>query len=293
MKRYIGYILSLSILLLGAVGAILRSIELVRYIEPSTNLYHASGLMAWALPLVSAAAIAVSVVVGKKTSRGQTGSFCEVFATHGQVPHLILIGSAVLLIVAGIFKTISVVASLFDAIAVLPYMGKVNVRTLLRLLSVAQLVYGILTIVAGISMIGLASARRRCRETDTTRFLATIPIFWACFLLILTFMEHPVEPVFHIFAYDLLGAAAIVLSVHYTSAFLFGKVRIFKNIVFSLLSLYFIMVTVGGRAIAFLTTHQFRFLMEVPFRMVAFVAMFGYILINAMCVLAKTNDIKE
>ena len=67
-------------LLLGAVGAILRSIELVRYIEPSTNLYHASGLMAWALPLVSAAAIAVSVVVGKKTSRGQTGSFCEVFA---------------------------------------------------------------------------------------------------------------------------------------------------------------------------------------------------------------------
>jgi len=87
-----------------------------------------------------------------------------------------------------------------------------------------------------------------------------------------------------VFAYDLLASASIVLAVYNVSAFLFQKGNLLKTVTASLLALFFFAVTAGGRAAAFLMSGDLRFLTEVPFRMVVFIAMFIYIIINLVSI---------
>jgi len=290
VKRFFkSFDIILYVLVFGVIGALLRAVELAIYIDPITNLYEAPGLFAFALPGVTVLAAALCVWYGLKYRDKQGAGFTKTYGVDHKFTKYLLLASAVMLILAGAFKMISVAMAFADTLSYFHMVGMPDLVTMVRELSIAQLVYGLITCITGFIFLSLTKTRSRKQQTESTRFLATIPIFWACFMVIFTFMEHPVEPVIQIFAYDLLGAAAIVLAVYNTAAILFGKAKLFKPVVSSLLSLYLIAVTVGGRALAFVLTGRFHFLTDSPFRMVVFAAMFLYSIVN-VCSIIKSEQ---
>ena len=256
-------ILPVGVFLLGIVGAILRSVELTTLIDPTTNLYSGTGLFTIALPVLSLVAAILAVLCGYRFVKEKIDSYQSVFTVRNTAAFLCLICSACILTIAGVGKIFSVTYN--------P--------------SIAQLLYGIITVLAGLSLIHLARCRKSGDTNEYTRFVSTIPVFWACFLVILTFMEHPVEPVLQIFAYDLLASCAIVLAVYYSCAFLFQKLHLSMPIISSLLAIYFILVSFGGRVLAVITTRQLSYMLDAPFRMLVFVAMLLYISVNLSVIL--------
>ena len=144
-------------------------------------------------------------------------------------------------------------------------------------LNLFGVLYSILTFAAAGSLFAVARARRRGRAGEMIPFLALVPVFWACFLLITTFTEHPVEPVIPIFAYDLLASCFILLALYLQAASMFGKKALATARFASLGGMYFISVVCLGRAFAVIAGKTY-YLRDAPFRMTVFGAIFLYLL---------------
>lgn len=133
--------------------------------------------------------------------------------------------------------------------------------------SIYRLLLGIFTVVCGVCVIVLASTRKKRRVLDSAPMAAVTTVFWACFMLIATFMEHPVEPILQLFAYDLLAMCAAALSVYCQAASVFGKNRRRLCVFSSLSAVTLLTVSVFGRLTASVFSGEAWYFTEVLFRM--------------------------
>ncbi len=256
------------VLAFGIIGAFMRGYELAFWLDPVTNIFESGGFGGYILPIISIAFAIISILIGKCYSTPVT--YSAIFSKKSMLHSALYLICAITLTALGIFK----------------------IATVLNSFSATQLIYGILTVICGISLILLMRPSLMKFDGDAIKFILTIHVFWSCFMLILTFMEHPVEPVINVFAYDLIGAILIVLSIYSVTNLIFGEKKLSLLISTSLLAIYFVFVTVGGRITAVVLSGDMRFLSDEPYRLAVFVAIFFYIISNAVCAL-KCNRSKE
>ena len=138
-------------------------------------------------------------------------------------------------------------------------------------------------------LLALAKARLDGKVPDYTRFISSLSVFWGCFLLVITYMEHPVEPVIRVFAYDILASSFIVLALFYMVAPLFRTPRRSAALFFTLGAVYLILLTIVGRAVAFAMSGYLRNLVDAPFRMIVFACMGVLLLQNAAGLLGRED----
>ena len=92
-----------------------------------------------------------------------------------------------------------------SAVIILIYAGCIF-KTLIDGFSAINLILALFSVYCSISLFALAKYKMKERESTTYCVMAAVPVFWACFMLILTFREKISDPiiwdyVFHIFAY--------------------------------------------------------------------------------------------
>ncbi len=254
----------------GILGAFLRGYELAFCLDSTTNIFEYGSFNGYILPLLSLVTVSLSIFCGLFYRNEKETTYAEVFGEKPFFASLLYLISSIMLIILGIYKIINVINDI----------------------SVTELVYGLLTLICGISLLFMIKFRKLNVDGDVLKFISTIQVFWSCFMLIFTFMEHPVEPVIQVFAYDLIGAITIVLVIYSTVFLVFGAKKLTRLISSSLLSIYFILITVGGRIVAVCLSDDIRLATDEPFRMFVFVAMFFYVISNTVCMLKK-HDSKE
>ena len=250
-----------AVLAVGILGACVRGWELAYAFNPETGLYDA-GAAAFVLPLISVLAALLSILAAA-AHRSSAESFLSAFPIRSRASLAIIAIAGLVMVASGVLKIFGFVQSA----------------------SFTALLFGILTVACGISLLVLSKARFRGEADELVSFVSTIPIYWACFMLILTFMEHPVEPVIQTFAYDLLASCAILLAIYYASAMLYGKHAVGLCLMSTLAALYFSLVAAGGRIVYFIISRETYYLMDAPFRMAVFSACFLYLLFNASSLL--------
>lgn len=253
------------VVFLGICAGVLRGIEVSAHFDWNTALYEPFAT-AWVLPVyaaLSAALIGAVSLAGK----GRLTDFCASYPIGGKNGLFLAALASLGLCAAGLWK-------LFEAM------------TALR---AANIVFGLLTVLAGAVLLALAKARLDGKVPDYTRFISSLSVFWGCFLLVITYMEHPVEPVIRVFAYDILASSFIVLALFYMVAPLFRTPRRSAALFFTLGAVYLILLTIVGRVVAFAMSGDLRNLVDAPFRMIVFACMGVLLLQNAAGLLGRED----
>lgn len=80
----------------------------------------------------------------------------------------------------------------------------------------------ILSILTGGCFIGIAAALRRKTITESTAALTIVPMFWACFDLIITFKDNGASPFVGLYGFELLAAILLTYAFYSLAGFLYS-----------------------------------------------------------------------
>ncbi len=156
--------------------------------------------------------------------------------------------------------------------------GAVLLRSFLLDHSIYNMLLGIYTLLAGVCVIRLASLRAKESALSAAKSPGIVILFWICFVLLYTFMEHPVEPILQVFAYDLLAICAAALSLYCHTGRIFEKYRGRLGALASLLAVMLLTVAAFGRLSAFVLSGSISYVTNIAFRfpvMLALILMCG------------------
>jgi len=185
-------------------------------------------------------------------------------------------------------------AGILIAALVLVAAGSMQVVQYAQTQVFSELIYGLLTVFAGVSLALMGAVFAGRPESELFGVLASVPVFWGCFLLILTFLEHPAEPVIPVFACDLLACCACVITLYAISAAIIKRKRSNLAIFGSFSATALILMALGGRVLYVLRTKDLSWVMDAPFRLAAFTAMLLYFLVIQHNILKNLeNDHEE
>ncbi len=234
------------VLVLGVCAGILRGIEVSAHFDWDTALYEPFAASC-VVPLYTALMLGLIAVLSLPC-RDRLAGFAESFPIRSMAGLYTAAGASLAITAMGLWKVFSSMQEL----------------------RAVQILYGVLTAVGGAVLTALAKARHDGRVPQTTRFLSSFVIFWGCILLIVTYMEHPVEPVIRNFVYDILASAMIVMALLSMVSTIFGEVRRGHALFFHLGSVFLILMTIVGRLTAFLLSGDARNITDAPLRMLLF-----------------------
>ena len=201
--------LPLLAMLGGAVGAVLRALQLVTSFEWNTGLYiegslHGKLLIGW---LVLAAA-----VVALASSMGEHhASFEEVFAGTGTLYKVLVAFSGLLMSACGmLWLVIKLQVSAKPEVAEPWAMG-------------LEIPFGLFCIVAGMSIVGLGAVLSRGSVNSRQALLLLPPVFWAAFHLLVAYRQYCVSANLAVFTPDIFASIACVMAFYHFSRMLYGK----------------------------------------------------------------------
>ncbi len=104
---------------------------------------------------------------------------------------------------------------------------------------ITSLIFGILTLLCSVSQLFLGIKHLEIRDNTVYNIFAAIPVFWACYALILIFRERISDPIISDYIYLLLAFVGILLFVYAQCGYVFGKSRQRIAIVSGALAVFF------------------------------------------------------
>ena len=253
----------LFLLIPGLCAGILRGTEMAYFFDWSTAMF-GTYKAEMVLPLTVFATLLIlgllSVVFDKKLK-----SYCMAWRTP-------TVGG----LAAGLLSAVLLMVS-----------GWVRVYSSLKTERLSYVLFGIITIIAGIVFLFLSIARYRGTMPKAMRLFSSLPVFWSCFLLVLTYMEHPVEPVLRVFCYDIFAACFITLAVFYEIAPIFEEKSRRTALFFTVSAVYMVVMTLTGRVFGWVFSGDVRNLTDSPIRMLMFLAVGIRLVQNALCLMNR------
>ena len=253
------------VVLAGTAGGVLRGMELTGCYDDVTGLY-TSGPVTYVLLGFSAVIVLLCLLLAL-LKRSDARPYTELYAC-GVPGAMLCMLSGLVMLAAGVMR-----------VPVFVQEGKYS-----------NLLFGILTILCGISLIALAAARKQHRMPEMTGFGAVVTVFWGCFMLVLVFMEHPVEPVELLYLYDLLAMCFALLSIYGAAGQIFSRSCMRLTLFSSLSAVFLLLVSGFGRFMTFLVTGSTHYITQVAFRMVVYLALLLYCLSNAASLLINAGE---
>lgn len=222
------------VLAAGVAGAFLRGSNLATGYEVGTGL-PISGNIYWTVLLVLSVIVAfVTFFLSRQYNRYKGQTFECTFRCASPVYKMISVAAAGVMIACGGYGLYRTVLG-WD----MP-----SAQNMLPALPMAAL--WILTILAGVSIVGVTSAQSRIEISEGNAVYSIIPLFWACFDLFVTYRDNGANPVVSMYAYELLAAIAIMYAFYGLAGFLYSTGNPARFVLFASLAVYLVMVSVGG-----------------------------------------------
>ncbi len=194
----------------GLVGAVLRAKQLAESFEPGTGLYMPGTL--WGRLLVFwlvllAAAFALAARQGQHHA-----SFEALFAGTGDLYKALVAFSGMLLAAGGALWMVTEFPAMQSAQA---ESG--------QWIMVLEIPFGVLSVAAGLSLIGLGAALTRGTLTAAHAFLTLPPLFWAAFHLLVSYRQYCVSANLALFTLEIFASIACVMGYYHLARMLYGK----------------------------------------------------------------------
>ncbi|NLG53197.1 MAG: hypothetical protein GX541_04400 [Clostridiales bacterium] len=200
MKRL--WVFGILPLVLGAVGAYLRAYEMVFVIDEAVELPQNSGIVTNTLGGLSLALAVFFLAYALKARKRPA----EPEAAHKScecVPTAAVLSSAILF-TYGAYKLYICTAEF----------------------EISMLIFGFLTIYGAASILIIGLMQLENRDNALYAVFASVPVFWACYSLILLFRERISDPIILDYIYVLFAYISILLFTYTLTGFVFGKDRI-------------------------------------------------------------------
>ncbi len=178
--------------------------------------------------------VAYAVFCASKFPAYEEIHFRGAFKTKSDAYKMLSVTVAFVMIGVGFFE---LVMSLIQSTSMPVIMGQ---STLLRVLPMLpKLILSLLSILSGGAIIIILLVQLQYKPSDSVAFLSTMPMFWACFGLVLTYNENGANPIVSEFAFDIFAYIATMCALYCFVGFYFGKYDMQKFVFTSLLSVLF------------------------------------------------------
>ncbi len=133
------------------------------------------------------------------------------------------------------------IASFVSAACILAYAGTLIV-SLAGSFSVLTLVLVLLSVYACVSFIALGRHRLAEREDTAYCIFSAVPVFWVCFMLIVTFREKIADPIISNYVFLILAYISILVFGYSTCAHVLGKKRKHIAVFSCFVGIFFILI---------------------------------------------------
>lgn len=229
---------------LGGVGFGLRKWELATAFEPETGLVTPGMPSTAALIFLSVVAAVLFLFFAWGKHSMFSGGYDEAFAAKDNRLYMgSVVLAAFLLLGAAVLKGMSL-STLFRTAADRAAMGAGGNPVLALFL---PLLVAVLCVVSAVCIL---SAGRKCYRGEPIgrySFLPLAPAYLCCLWLIAAYQGRAADPVVQDYIYELLAIICALLSFYYVASFSFEKPKTRRAIFFSLLAVYFGLVTLADR----------------------------------------------
>lgn len=233
MKK--NFLLPLVSLAAGAAAAVLRGLQLSTGYEPVTGLPIAGNLYWFALIGLCAVFLIAAFYLSRSYLPYEGRSFEHMFHCKARSYKLIGVLACAVLLLSGATGFLTTLFSM---------------DTNIILQSIPMLALWMLAAVSGAALIGLMMAQSRIHINESSALCTIIPMFWACFDLIITFRDNGASPVLSMYAFDLLAAMSMMYAFYTMASFLYSTGHAARFSFFSSISCFLTIMTVGGYLVA-------------------------------------------
>ncbi|WP_143436136.1 hypothetical protein [Intestinibacillus massiliensis] len=268
----------------GVLGAVLRGLNLHTGYEEGTCL-PIPGNLPQILLIALSVVVAIGMLAWSRAFAPQRGvSFERTFGCRTT-------GYKMLAAVTGLAMGVAGAAGLFTLVTGGIQSGfSSEGKQLLDFIPLVPL--WLLAILTMVSFIMTASAQSRGSINEGGAFFTIIPMFWACFDLIITFKDNGASPFVSLYAFELFAAIALVFAFYAIAGFLYSTSNPARFVFTAAVGVFFSFTCVGGYLVCWLLGGSpVELGAEAMLRYVCFAAASVYLLANL--VIATRSLVKE
>lgn len=239
-KRFIPF----AAIAAGVVGAVLRGLNLHAGYEASSLLPIPGNRPQQFLIALSIVAVLGMFIWSRAFRAARGASFEDAFLCPHTGYKMLAVLCGGVIGVSGIVGLVSIVMDGLPSSDALP-VGQ-------RLIDLLPLVpLWILAVLTMVSFIVTASAQSKTM-TERRAIFTIIPMFWACFDLIITFKDNSASPFVSLYVFELFAAIALVFAFYTMAGFLYSTSNPARFVFTSAISIFFCFTCVGGYLVCWL-----------------------------------------
>ena len=227
----------------GIVGLLLRRWELATAFEADTGLVTPNMPSTWALILWSAVLAVVFILLCRGKHRPFAGGYDAAFAAKGNTVYVTaMVLSAFLLLASAVLNYMGIPAAYQEAVAA-ARAGNAQGTPLFNVLPRAIL--GLLSAISFFCVLSTGKNNYRGEGKGKFSFPLLAPAYMGCIWLIAAYQVRAGDPVRQDYIYELFAIIASLLGLYFTAGFSFERAKVFRSALFSLLGVYFSLVTLA------------------------------------------------
>lgn len=227
----------------GIVGLLLRRWELATAFEADTGLVTPNMPSTWALILWSAVLAVVFILLCRGKHRPFKGGYDAAFAAKGNTVYVTaMVLSGFLLLASAVLNYMGIPAAYEEAVAA-ARAGNAQGTPLFNVLPRAIL--GLLSAISFFCVLSTGRNNYRGEGKGKFSFPLLAPAYMGCIWLIAAYQVRAGDPVRQDYIYELFAIIASLLGLYFTAGFSFERAKVFRSSLFSLLGVYFSLVTLA------------------------------------------------
>ena len=227
----------------GIVGLLLRRWELATAFEADTGLVTPNMPSTWALILWSAVLAVVFLLLCRGKHRPFHGGYDAAFAARGNTVYVTaMVLSGFLLLASAVLNYMGIPAAYQEAVAA-ARAGNAQGTPLFNVLPRAML--GLLSAISFFCVLSTGRNNYRGEGKGKFSFPLLAPAYMGCIWLIAAYQVRAGDPVRQDYIYELFAIIASLLGLYFTAGFSFERAKVFRSSLFSLLGVYFSLVTLA------------------------------------------------
>lgn len=227
----------------GIVGLLLRRWELATAFEADTGLVTPDMPSTWALIIWSALLAAAFILLCRGKHRSFAGGYDAAFAAKGNTVYITaMVLAAFLLLASAVLNYMGIPAAYAEAVAA-ARAGNAQGTPLFNVLPRAIL--GLLSAVSFFCVLSTGRNNYRGEGKGKFSFPLLAPAYMGCIWLIAAYQVRAGDPVRQDYIYELFAIISSLLGLYFMAGFSFERAKVFRSSLFSLLGVYFSLVTLA------------------------------------------------
>lgn len=227
----------------GIVGLLLRRWELATAFEADTGLVTPNMPSTWALIIWSALLAAAFILLCRGKHRSFAGGYDAAFAAKGNTVYVTaMVLGGFLLLASAVLNYMGIPAAYAEAVAA-ARAGNAQGTPLFNVLPRAIL--GALAAVSFFCVLSTGRNNYRGEGKGKFSFSLLAPAYMGCIWLIAAYQVRAGDPVRQDYIYELFAIISSLLGLYFMAGFSFERAKVFRSSLFSLLGVYFSLVTLA------------------------------------------------